>query len=201
VELQRLFVLTLLLATGLPSFANNELTPQLGLRFGGEVETQALNVETLETRPAFGLTYGRKLRGRGWLWTAWSLQSTEFDAPGLLPDRDTIDLDVHYVHVGTSYRGKGGGRTQGFVMFGLGLTWVDPERGEFDSELGGSIVIGGGFRTPIRPALDLRFDVRGYAAFTETRLQGVCGGVGCSIEFAGGGEFQIELLAGVAFGF
>jgi hypothetical protein len=85
-------------------------------------------------------------------------------------------------------------------MFGLGLTWVDPPS-EFDSELGGSILAGGGFRTPIRSGLDFRFDVRGYATFTDTALEGDCGGAACEIEFSGGGSFQLELLAGLAFDF
>ena len=183
------------------SVADDELTPHLGFRFGGEVEADAIDVESLELRPAFALTYDHLLRRRTGLWTAWSMQSTEFDAPGLLTDRDTIELDVHYLHVGTSYRGKGGDGAVGFVLFGLGFTWVDPEPAEFDSELGGSAVVGGGVRIPVRPAIDFRVDARGYATFTETRLEGLCGGAGCSIEFSGGGAFQLEVLAGLAFEF
>jgi hypothetical protein len=194
-----LVLLILLLMPGSAVLADNELTPQFGVRFGGEVD--ALRVDSLDPGPALALTYSHRLRKKGWLWTAWSLQRTELDAPGLLAHRDTIDLDVHDLHVGTSYRGAGDGRTQGFVIFGLGLTWVDPKPGEFDSGLGGSLVLGGGFRTPVRPSIAFRFDARGYAAFTETTLDGVCGGVGCSIEFVGGGELQIELLAGLAFEF
>jgi hypothetical protein len=194
-----LVFLILLLVPGSAIAADNELTPQLGVRFGGELD--ALRVDSLDPGPVLGLTYNHRLGKQSWLWTAWSMQRTELEAPGLLVDRDSIDIDVHYVQVGTSYRGAGGGRTQGFVMFGLGLTWVDPRPGEFDSGLGGSLVVGGGFRTAVRPAIDFRFDARGYATFTEMKLDGVCGGVGCSIEFVGGGEFQIELLAGLAFAF
>lgn len=196
-----LTVLALLLAPGAAICADNELTPQLGARFGGEAEAGTIRSDSLEASPALALTYDRRLSSQGWFWTAWSLQQTEFDAPGLLADSDTIDLDVHYLHLGTSYRGSGAGRTQGFVLFGLGATWVDPRPGEFDSGLGGSLVVGGGFRTVVKPAIDFRFDARGYLTFTETTLDGTCGGVGCSIEYTGGGGFQVDLLAGLAFEF
>jgi hypothetical protein len=198
--LQRILAVVVLL-TACPSvLADNELTPHLGVRVGGEVESQGIQVDSLELRPTVGLTYSHQLRPQGWLWTSWSLQATEFDAPGLLPDRDTIDLDIHYLHIGTSYRSESSDSTQGFVMFGLGLTWVDPPR-EFDAELGSSILVGGGFRTPIRPGMAFRFDVRGYLTFTDTTLSGRCGDVGCEIDFRGSGTFQMELLAGLAFDF
>ena len=44
-------------------------------------------------------------------------------------------------------------------------------------------------------------DARAYLTFTELTLDGLCGGGGCSIEFTGGGELQVELLAGLAFEF
>ena len=75
--------------------ADDELTPSLGLRFGGEVEAGTVNLGSLEIQPAFGLTYDHRLRGQGWLWAAWSLQRTEFDAPAILLDHDIVDLDVH----------------------------------------------------------------------------------------------------------
>ena len=68
---------------------------------------------------ALGLTYDHRLSKKGWLWAAWSLQRTEFDAPGLLPDRDTIDLDVHYLHVGTSHRATSAAGTDSCVRFVL----------------------------------------------------------------------------------
>jgi hypothetical protein len=195
-----LIILILMTATGAAVCGDNELTPHLGVRFGGEAEAGTIRSESLEVSPALALTYDHRLRKQGSFWTTWSLQRTEFDAEGLLADSDTIDLDVHYLQLGTSYRGaSGSGRTQGFVLFGLGLTWVDPEPGEFDSELGGSLLVGGGFRKPVKPKIDFRFDARAYLTFTEMRLEGVCGGVGCSIEFSGGGKMQVELLAGLAF--
>jgi hypothetical protein len=186
---------------GSTSSADDELTPHLGLRFGGEFEAETIDVDALEVGPVFGLTYDHRLSDTGWLWTAWSLQPTEFDAPGLLAGSDTIELDVHYLHVGSSYRSKSDDRAQGFVVFGLGLTWVDPEPSEFESGLGGSILAGGGFRTPIRPGITFRFDLRGYATFTDTELKGICGGVGCVIEFTGSGTLQLDMLAGLSFQF
>lgn len=192
------FLVLLVICPGV--LADDELTLHLGVRTGGEVESGNIRIDSLEFRPSVGLTYSHKLRPQGWLWTTWSLQATEFNAPGLLPDRDTIDLDIHYVHIGTSYRSKIGDRTHGFVMFGLGLTWIDPPS-EFDAAWGSSLLIGGGVRTPIRPGMVFRFDVRGYATFTNTTLRGRCGGSVCQISITGSGAFQLELLAGLTFEF
>ena len=104
-------------------------------------------------------------------------------------------------HRSKPYRPAGRGKTQAFVSFGAGLTWVDPRAGEFDSGLGGSILIGGGLRVPVRDGLAFRFDARGYLTFTETELEGRCGPDRCSIDFSGDGPFQLDLLAGVTFGF
>ena len=198
--LKRALACIVVLAAYSGVLADDELTLHLGFRVGGEVNSDRIEFDALEIRPAVGLTYGHKLRPQGWLWASWSLQATEFDAPGLLPARDTIDLDIHYVHIGTSYGPKSTGRTQGFVMLGLGLTLIDPPH-EFDTAVGGSILVGGGFRTPIRPGMVFRFDVRGYATFTDTTLQGLCGGVVCEFDFTGSGSFQLELLAGLTFEF
>ncbi|MDH3458902.1 MAG: hypothetical protein OER90_18835 [Gemmatimonadota bacterium] len=194
-------VLASLIAVGPRILADAEITLHAGGRFGGEADAGTIRVDALDAGPAFGLSYHHRLREQGWLWGAWSAQRTEFDTPGLLPDRASIDLDVHYLHAGTSYRPQGRGRTQGFVMFGLGLTWVDPRPSEFDTGLGGSLLIGGGFRVAIRPAVAFRLDARGYATFTDTELKGRCGDSACSIDFAGSGPFQVDVLAGVSFAF
>ena len=81
------------------------------------------------------------------------------------------------------------------------LVVPDPDPDEFDSAVGGSLLVGGGVRVPIRPDMALRFDTRGYVTFTETELKGVCGGVGCTIDFSGSGRFQVELSAGLVFEF
>jgi hypothetical protein len=197
---QRIFAVVLLLTACPYVRAADELTLHLGVRVGNEIESEGIELESLEPRLAVGLTYSHRLRPQGWLWTSWSLQATELYAPGLLPDRNTIDLDIHHLHVGTSYRPEGSGRARGFVMFGLGLIWVDPPD-EFDAELGSSLLVGGGVRTPISSSVTFRFDARVYMTLTDTTLSGRCGGVGCQIDFAGGGAFQLELLAGLTFDF
>ena len=176
---------------------DNELTPHAGLRFGGEVDAGIIDVGSLDDRPAFGLTYDRSLSPQTGWWTAWSFQRTEFDAPELLPDRETIDLDVHYLHVGGTYHPKDRARARAFVIVGLGLTWVDPRPAEFDSGIGASILVGGGFRAPLKPKIALRLDIRGYATLVESEIAGRCGGTGCTIDFAGSGGFQIDVLGGV----
>ena len=47
----------------------------------------------------------------------------------------------------------------------------------------------------------LRIEGRGYLTFTETELEGRCGGVSCTIDFAASGALQVDVLGGLVLTF
>lgn len=193
------FVLGLAASPGI--LAGSELTPSAGFRFGGEVSPSAVQQRTIDESLSYGLTYDIPLAPEKWVSILWSHQSSEVDLPGFLPGDDTFDLTVDYLLAGTAYRPMVKKRFRPFVMAAVGITWVDPQQSEFDSDLVASGMLGGGAKFPINEQLSFRIEGRGYLNFEEATLSGSCGGVGCSVHFAADGAIQFEGLAGLTIAF
>jgi len=182
------------------ALAEVELTPTLGIRFGGSIESD-FSDDTIDPALSFGLTLDLPLAPEKWIAVLWSHQRAEFTATGLFQDEDSFELDIDYIHAGGVYRPNPSKKTQPFVMVTAGLTWVRPEPGGFSDGLGLSGMVGGGAKFVLSPRIGLRFEGRGYLTFTDVTVSGICGGVGCSVRFSSGGIFQFEALGGVTFSF
>jgi hypothetical protein len=187
-------------AAALPATAEVELTPTLGVRAGGSVDANVAD-QTIDPSLSFGLTLDLPLEPEKWIAVMWSHQRTEFNSDGLFENDSSFELGINYLHVGGVYRPGPSKKTQGFVMVGAGVTWVQPQPSDFSDELGLSGVLGGGAKFVLSPRIGLRLEGRGYLTFTSMTLSGTCGGVGCSIGFSGGGFLQVEALGGVTFSF
>ena len=196
-----LFALVLGLAVSSAASAGSELTLSVGFRFAGDVDAGTIVDTNIDESPSYGLTFDIPLAPEKWIAVLWSRQRSEADLPGFLPDDDTFDLTIDYLHAGGVYRPGGDKRAQGFVMFTVGLTLVSPERSGFDSDVTFSVMIGGGVKFPISERLSFRLDGRAYLTIDEAKLSGICGGVGCSVRFAAGGAIQYEGLAGLTLAF
>jgi hypothetical protein len=192
----------LLLAAAPAATAGVELTPTLGVRFGGSVEWDGGDSD-LGGSPSFGVTLDLPLAPQKWIAVFWSHQRVGFDtAKGeLLEDGGEFELDIDYFHAGGVYRPGTGKKTQPFVMFTGGVTWVRPGPSDFEDEIGLSLMAGGGAKFVLSPRTGLRVEGRGYLNFTDASLSGTCGGAGCSVRFASEGLLQFEALAGVTFSF
>jgi len=180
--------------------AEVELTPTVGIRFGGSVETDR-NDDTIDPSASFGLTLDLPLAPEKWISVLWSHQRGEFTASGLLQNEDPFELDIDYIHAGGVYRPNPGKKSQPFVMVTAGATWVRPQPAGFSDELGLSAMVGGGAKLAFSPRIGLRLEGRGYLTFTNVTINGTCGGVGCTVRFSSGGIFQFEMLGGVTFSF
>lgn len=184
--------------------AETRLGLLLGFRSGGEVETVGLDPTLqldLEGEPAFGAVFERRIHPDGWIAVLWSHQETEFDPGGVYTGGRPVDLDIDYLHAGGVYRPAREGPLRPFVMLTAGLTSFrtgDPDLGD---DLGLSIAVGGGAYLRVGERTTLRFEARGYATFEDAVFSGFCGPSACTLELAGGGAFQLETLAGVAFDF
>jgi len=189
-DLKSLLLVASLAVIAIPARAEAEIAIQTGVRLG----------ETDSVVPVFALTGDFDLRPEKWITALWSFQDTELRENELLPDSDQLDVGIHYLHAGGVYRPNPGHGTQGFVMVTGGLTWVDPQRSSFGDEFGLSFMIGGGAIVPLSERLGLRFDGRAYLTLNSMTLSGVCGGVGCSVNFAGDGALQFEGLIGLSIG-
>ena len=193
-------LLILTAASVVPTSAEVELTPTLGFRAGGSVETDSGD-STIDPSLSYGLTLDLPLAPEKWISVMYSHQRSEFDAGGLLGSNEPFGLDIDYLLFGGVYRPGVNKTTQGFVMVGAGLTWIRPQPSGFSDEFGLSGVIGGGAKIVLSPKIAFRLEARGYLTFTQMTLSGVCGGVGCKVHWSSGGVMQFEGLGGVTFSF
>lgn len=192
------------LAAGGRSPAGVDLTLDLGLRTGGQVESvgpisrRGLDVDA---GLAYGLIVDIPLQSETFATVLWSGQSTAFETGGALPGTDHFDLGIHYFQAGAGYRPVTRGGFAPFVAMTAGLTWYDPEPSGFDSDLGLSLTISGGAKLPITDRLGLRFEGRGLLTLTTASLSGSCGPDACTFQFTGSGLFQFEALIGLTISF
>jgi hypothetical protein len=193
--------LLLLALPALASAGGGELTASTGVRFGGSVDADSARSSTLDPALVYGLTYDIKLAPEKWIAVLWSRQKAEVDLPGLVPEHDSFDLTSDYLQVGGVYRPERDRKSNPFVMFSLGVTRVDSDLPGFDSDIVLSGMIGGGTKIAFGERLGLRLDARGYFTLEKAELNGVCGGVGCTVRFAADGAFQFEGLVGVTYAF
>jgi hypothetical protein len=179
------------------SAGERAFTVATGLRFGGDVDIGEADT-SIDLSPVLGLAYDAPLKKPGARWTLyWSRQFAEVDSGDLLTGDRNFDLAVDYLHGGGVYSPAG----RGFVFVSVGMTWVDPRQGGFNSDIGVSVAIGGGTHVPLSERLALRFEARGYATLTTITMRGVCGGAACTVEIHGTGALQLEALVGLSIHF
>ncbi len=185
-----LLAAALLLASS-AAIAGSELTIHTGARFG----------ETEDPLPVVGLTLDFESTPTRWFSFSWSMQQTSLETGIFQPASDALDLDVHYLEFAGVYRIEREQQAQWFVTAGVGATWATPDPSGFSDEFAFNLMVGGGAILPLGKSLGLRFDGRGYLTVSDVKLNGVCGGVGCSVTFSSGGAFQFEGLIGLSIAF
>lgn len=196
-----LFLILLIPAAASAALAEVELTPTLGVRFGGPVEWDG-GESTVDASPSVGLILDIPLAHEKWIAVLWSHQRGDFSTPaGELEGDGDFELAIDYIHAGGVYRPGPDKKTQPFVMVSGGVTWVRPGSSDFDDALGLSMIVGGGAKFVISPRIGLRVEGRGLLTLTGISISGTCGGIGCDVRFQSGGIFQFEALGGVTFSF
>jgi len=184
-----------------------ELTPFLGFRFGGSVESlssgESFNVSE---SASYGLVFDYPLSRETTVEFLWSLQDTEVDgsrADGSGPSR--FPLDIHYFHVGATYSPGEPRKKRGFVVITVGATHFNPEEGGFGSETRFSVAAGGGVKLKLSERLGLRIEGRGYLTFVNGSSAVFCtgggAGGGCAFSFAGDAFVQGEIDVGLSIAF
>jgi len=133
----------------------------------------------------------------------YSFQDTEIDltatAIGFAPYRFELPLNISYLQLGgTNYFSEEVGKG-GYVVGGLGATYMDPS-GDFDDELRFSLNLGLGYSLPLGKRLALRFEGRGYFTFINSSGGMFCHNGRCAVAVAGESILQGELNVGIAFG-
>jgi hypothetical protein len=196
--------LTLLVALawigGQPALAQNELTPFVGYRFGGQFDT-VTSAARAEAQPAadYGLVFDRELGGEGgWFEAYWSRQTTEI-VPRGIDAGEPFDVTVDYLHVGGMYQ-PGTEQLRPFVLATVGLTLMDPEPSGFNKVVGFSVAVGGGVKVMFSERVGLRAEGRFVATLGGGSVAVACG-PGCSVSLSTTGIWQTEINLGLVISF
>lgn len=175
-----------------------ELVPRIGLRGGADLEADTPGVRdaSASPSPSFGFAVDVFLRPDAWFEVLADHQTLEFTSDPASFGTSGFDFAVDYLQFGGGY-GPPGGRVRPYVAAALGLTRYGANSGEVGSTIGASGSIGGGLRVPIQKRLAFRFEVRGYATFTDAAVSVACG-PGCVVRFGANGWYQLAATVGLA---
>jgi opacity protein-like surface antigen len=144
-----------------------EITPQVGYRWGGEIQgdDDALFDTDLEVDEgnAFGLTFDIPLSSNLQLELLANRQETELKFDGGLfgGNVDVADLTIDYYHVGILFQG-GNSDVRPFFVASAGITDLDPDVPGADNESRFSMSLGGGVKVFFNEHIGMRFEGRGF---------------------------------------
>jgi hypothetical protein len=170
-----------------------ELTPFVGMRFGGDFRSYATGTTyDLSGDADYGVVLDFGIGETSQIEALWSRQETKLGA-------EDLDVAIDYVQVGATYRSDNEKITP-FVAVTLGATRFDPKRSGLSSATGFSFAIGGGGKFFLGRHVGIRLDGRLYGTLVGGGGGVFCGG-GCTIAFTGNAFWQLELNAGLVFRF
>lgn len=175
-----------------------EITPTIGIRGGAELDSETGGTGKAEADPSvsFGLVYDFLVRPDARLEVFFDRQELEFEGEGASASgTERFDVTVDYLHVGGVYEPRPG-PTRPFVAVDLGLTRIDADGARVEDSIGLSGSIGGGTKVALGSRLALRLELRGYATFTDSAFQAVCG-PGCTVSLHTDGWFQLAGRVGL----
>lgn len=185
-----------------------EVTPFVGGRIGGgfDVEDEATSEKTsvdLDNGAGFGLDVGLYAHQNGFYELLYSTQETSLDADD--PSVDGVDVRIDYLHVGGTALFPVDRFYMPWLSFTVGATFLDPTRGNYDSETRFSASLGGGFRFPVSERFHVVLGLRGYLTLIDSDTDLFCvsdaEGASCLVKSSGSTFFQTEGQLGFSFVF
>jgi len=180
-----------------------EIAPFAALHLGGSFEDNTAGVRfDAGAGPAFGLIIAIPDKVDTRYELLYAFQRTDFSAKGgLFGGGKTLDLDIHYLHIGGSYKLMEG-KLQPFVSGGLGITHFAPNGSGQNSKTHFSASLGVGAIAPLSRFVSLRVEGRGFLTILPENTTVFCvsdGGVACSVKAQGDLFGQFLLMVGIVF--
>ena len=112
-----------------------------------------------------------------------------------------VSVNISYLHIGGRAYFDGDVRTGGgYVVGGLGATFLSPGLGGLSDEVRASANVGIGWDWPLARNIALRTELRGYWTFINTSGQLFCSG-GCVVSIRADSLVQAEAMVGLSIGF
>ena len=194
----------LLLLGSLPVLADTGdmiITPYAGAYWGNADFEEAasgsnLDIEDTET---IGLILGWEMED-GQFELSYSMQSTEFDGSSSVSSAVEVDVDIQNLLVGGKLTLDA--ESGAYLSFLLGLSEIDIDADELNSDTRPALGFGGGIDRPISDNLGFRVGLRVVATILDTDKDGFCdSSSNCPIEIDSGTLVQTELFAGIGIRF
>lgn len=201
-------VILLALSLTAPSvLADIGLSPFAGYRMSSSVDVETAGVSTKDQidfrdSASYGLTVNFDLDEpgkQGELYFGRQSTSARLDNGLFAPDVDSFDLTIYQLQFGGLYF-PGGQSHGGFVSGVLGVTRLEPDDSQFDTEHRLALSLGGGYQFLLTEQLRLRLDLRGIYTALNSSGAAFCSG-GCELRFASSGYLQVEAGAGLVIRF
>lgn len=193
------------LAQGLSSPGDFEITPTGGFRFGGSFEDLDQGVSAdLDDEASFGLILNLRESSNTQWELIYSRQNTAVDTQNLAFPEPKLDVDFQALQIGGTYLAEGV-RARPYVAATVGGTYVSPGLGGLDSDTFWSFSIGGGLQLFPSQRVGLRLEARAWGTLLSSSSDLFCasgaqGGV-CAVAVDGDVLWQFETMAGVVFRF
>ena len=179
--------------------SENDFTFYGGFRTGGDL-MEATSGQDLhaDTTPSFALALDVAYEARKQLQVFYSHQKTEL-TPATVPAPvvvDKIPLTIEYLHLGGTafFADTNDG---GYASAGVGATRLTPNAPGFGAETKPSISVAFGYMVPIVAGLGLRFELRGYATWVDSKGGLFCRAGSCAVSIKGDAFYQGEGLIGL----
>lgn len=157
-----LSMILLALGSGAAAAQNLEISPFVGLRFGGEANGEVLGYAPFGLELGDGASSGLVVSFPVHRWLhvelIWSHQSTEL-LDNYFDEAALFDVDVDYYHAGVSYQWTLG-QVRPFAGISVGATVLDPDLAGLGSDTRFSIGLGGGAKLMLNQHFGFRLEGR-----------------------------------------
>ena len=183
-----------------------QISPFVGYRFGGSFEDKDTEEDYDVDNSS---SYGVVINFPAQYYTEWEIyyskQSTELDTGSLLNNESFIDLDIHILQIGGTYLVDRTSNVQPYIVATAGITHIDPESTNADSDEFFSFSLGGGWKFFPSKRVGIRLDGRllGTVIDSDTDIFCQTGPEAnqCLIQNKGDMLWQFETQASVIFRF
>jgi hypothetical protein len=188
--------------------SNFEITPFVGGRIGGgfDVVNETTGDEDsvdLDNGASFGVDLGLYAHDNGFYELLYSTQETSLDTQD--PALSGLDVRIDYLHVGGTAFFPDDRFYVPYVSFTIGATFLEPQRGGYDSETKFSMSLGGGFRFPVAEHMAVVLGLRGYLTLIDSNTDLFCVSgpeqASCLVRSSGSTFFQTEGQLGFSVAF
>jgi len=182
-----------------------EITPFVGYRFGGTFESADATFKyEMQDSSSFGLLLNFRHKGNTQWEILYSQQSSEAQYSGAAGPDPVVDVDIHVLQLGGTYRGDGE-KARPYLAATMGGTHIRTESNGSKSDTFFSGSIGVGMMFLPRSRVGIRVEARAYGTLVDSNSDIFCQ-TGpnqniCAIRIDGNLLSQVEVFAGITFRF